>query len=213
MPTSSKRLPTGATSVTLAVAAGPRMPPAIVRRLLIASTSVSTYWYKADGLITLAPDPTTFLGTTFVNGGHVSAKGLELEAQMRLSGGLQGLMSYALQRATDRETGTGLVNSPAQMGKMRVSIPGPIKGSFLSTEVLAMSSRRTIAGGVLGPAATANVTLLAPVGKRFELVGTIRNLFDVQYADPASDAHRQDSIPQNGRTVRVGLQWKLWNGR
>ena len=176
-------------------------------------TSVSTYWYKADGLITLAADPTTFLGTTFVNGGHVSANGLELEAQMRLSGGLQGLMSYALQRATDRDTGTGLVNSPAQMAKMRVSIPGPIKRSFLSTEVLAMSSRRTIAGGILGPAATANVTLVAPVGKRFELVGTIRNLFDVQYADPASDAHRQDSIPQNGRTVRVGLQWKLWDGR
>ena len=176
-------------------------------------TSVSTYWYKADGLITLAPDPSALLGTTFVNGGHVSANGLELEAQMRLTGGLQGLMSYALQRAKDRDTGLGLVNSPAQMGKMRVSIPGPIKGSFLSTELLAMSSRRTVAGGILGPATTANVTLVAPVNNRFELFGTLRNIFDVQYADPASDSHRQDSIPQNGRTVRVGLRWKLWNGR
>jgi len=176
-------------------------------------TSVSAYWYKADGLITLAPDPSTFLGTTFVNGGHVTANGLELEAQMRLTGGLQGLMSYALQHAEDRDTGLSLVNSPAQMGKMRVSIPGPSKGSFLSTEVLAMSSRRTIAGGTLGAAATASVTLVAPVGKRFELIGTVRNLFDVQYADPASDSHRQDSIPQNGRTIRVGLRWKLWDGR
>jgi outer membrane receptor protein involved in Fe transport len=132
---------------------------------------------------------------------------------MRLTGGLQGLMSYALQRAKDRDTGLGLVNSPAQMGKMRVSIPGPIKGSFLSTELLAMSSRRTVAGGILGPATTANVTLVAPVNNRFELFGTLRNIFDVQYADPASDSHRQDSIPQNGRTVRVGLRWKLWNGR
>jgi outer membrane receptor protein involved in Fe transport len=176
-------------------------------------TSVSTYWYKADGLITLAPDGSTFLGTTFVNGGHVRANGLELEAQMRLTAGLQGLMSYALQRAKDVDTGVGLVNSPAQMAKMRVSIPGPAKGSSLSTEVLAMSSRRTVAGGMLGPAATANVTLVAPVGNRFELFGSVRNLFDVQYADPASDAHRQDSIPQNGRTMRVGLRWKLWRGR
>jgi outer membrane receptor protein involved in Fe transport len=176
-------------------------------------TSVSTYWYKADGLITLAPDPSAFLGTTFINGGHVSANGLELEAQMRLTGGLQGLMSYALQRAKDRDTGLGLVNSPAQMGKMRVSIPGPLKGSFLSTEVLAMSSRRTVAGGILGPATTANITLTAPIRDRFELFGTVRNIFDVQYADPASDSHRQDSIPQNGRTVRVGLRWKLWNAR
>jgi len=174
-------------------------------------TSVSTYWYKADGLITLAPDPSTFLGTTFVNGGHVTANGLELEAQMRLTGGLQGLMSYALQRVKDRDTGLGLVNSPAQMGKMRVSIPAPLKGSYLSAEVLAMSSRRTVAGGSLGAAATASVTFVAPVGKSFEILGTVRNLFDVLYADPASDSHRQDSIPQNGRTLRVGLRWKLWD--
>ena len=64
-------------------------------------TSVSTYWYKADGLITLTADPSTFFGTTFVNGGQVRASGLELEAQMRLSGGVQGVMSYALQRAKD----------------------------------------------------------------------------------------------------------------
>jgi iron complex outermembrane receptor protein len=176
-------------------------------------TSVSTYWYKADGLITLAADPEALLGTTFVNGGHVRANGLELEAQMRLTAGLQGLMSYALQRAKDLDTGLGLVNSPAQMGKVRVSIPGPLKGSFLSTEVLAMSSRRTVAGNLLGPATTANVTLVAPVGNQFELFGSVRNLFDVQYADPASDSHRQDSIPQNGRTARVGLRWKLWRAR
>ena len=176
-------------------------------------TSVSTYWYKANGLITLAPDPSTFLGTTFVNGGHVSANGLELEAQMRLTGGLQGLMSYALQRAEDRDTGLSLVNSPAQMGKMRVSIPAPLKGSYLSGEVLAMSSRRTVAGGTLGAAATVSLTLVAPVGRRLEFLATARNLFDVLYADPASDAHRQDSIPQNGRTLRVGLNWKLWDAR
>ena len=176
-------------------------------------TSVSTYWYKANGLITLAPDPSTFLGTTFVNGGHVSANGLELEAQMRLTGGLQGLMSYALQRAEDRDTGRSLVNSPAQMGKMRVSIPAPLKGSYLSGEVLAMSSRRTVAGGTLGAAATVSLTLVAPVGKGLEFLATARNLFDVLYADPASDAHRQDSIPQNGRTLRVGLNWKLWDAR
>ena len=176
-------------------------------------TSVSTYWYKANGLITLAPDPSTFLGTTFVNGGHVSANGLELEAQMRLTGGLQGLMSYALQRAEDRDTGLSLVNSPAQMGKMRVSFPAPLKGSYLSGEVLAMSSRRTVAGGTLGAAATVSLTLVAPVGRRLEFLATARNLFDVLYADPASDAHRQDSIPQNGRTLRVGLNWKLWDAR
>jgi outer membrane receptor protein involved in Fe transport len=42
------------------------------------------------------------------------------------------------------------------------------------------------------------------------LTGQIRNLFNARYSDPASDEHLVDSIEQNGRTIRVGLRWKLW---
>jgi outer membrane receptor for ferrienterochelin and colicins len=171
-------------------------------------TSVSTYWYKADGLIALTPDPSTVFGTTFVNGGHVRAGGLELEAQMRLSRGVHGVMSYALQRAKDLETGEVLVNSPGQMAKLRLSLPIPSTPWLASVEVLSLGSRRTLAGTTLKPAATADLTLIAPLGRAFELFGAARNVFDVQYADPASDQHRQDVIPQNGRTLRVGLRWK-----
>ncbi len=171
-------------------------------------TSVSGYWYSANGLITLIADPSTFLGSTFVNVGQVRAKGLEIEAQMRLGAGLQGLTSYALQRADD-ETGAPLVNSPEQMAKLRLTVPGPSKRSFVSVEVLSMSSRRTLAGNTLNPATTANVTMIVPAGPAFELVGIVGNLFNVQYADPASNTNLQDSILQNGRTARVGLTWKL----
>ncbi len=172
-------------------------------------TSLSAYWYQADGLITPTPDPSAFLGTTYVNGGHVRANGLEVETQMRLGAGLQGVMSYALQRAEDIQTGAVLVNSPAQMAKLRLSVPGPSKRSFVSVEVLSMSSRRTLAGDTLKPAATANVTMIAPAGIRFELVGGVMNLFNIQYADPVHDQHRQDTIGRNGRTLRVGLRWKI----
>ena len=172
-------------------------------------TSVSSYWYKADGLITLTPNPESFLGTSYVNAGHVRAAGLELEAQMRLGRGLQGLMSYALQRTTNIDTDTTLVNSPGQMAKLRLSLPGPSAGSFLSLEVQSMSSRRTLGGNTLGAATVANLTLIAPIDRRFEFVGSVRNLLDAEYSDPASDSHRQDDIPQNGRMLRVGLRWKL----
>jgi outer membrane receptor protein involved in Fe transport len=66
-----------------------------------------------------------------------------------------------------------------------------------------------LAGATLKPAATAGVTIIAPMGRAFELFGGVRNVFNVQYADPASDSHRQDVIPQNDRTARVGLRWKL----
>jgi outer membrane receptor for ferrienterochelin and colicins len=173
-------------------------------------TSVSTYWYKAVGLITLVPDPSTLLGTAYVNQERVQAKGLELEAQMRLGAGLQGLASYALQRAEDVQTGAVLFNSPAQMAKLRLSVPGPSKRSFVSVELLSMSSRRTLGGNTLKPATTANVTMIVPAGNAFELVGVVANLFDVSYADPASATLQQDSIVQNGRTLRVGLRWRFW---
>jgi outer membrane receptor for ferrienterochelin and colicins len=174
-------------------------------------TSVSGYWYNADRLITSVLDPSALLGVTYVNESQVRAKGLELEAQMRLGAGLQGLMSYALQRAEDAQTGAVLVNSPGQMAKVRLSMPGPTKRSFVSVEVLSMSSRRTLAGNTLNPATTANVTVVVPAGTAFELVGTAANLFNAQYADAASNNLLQDSIPQNGRTLRVGLSWKLWS--
>jgi outer membrane receptor for ferrienterochelin and colicins len=172
-------------------------------------TSVSTYWYKVDGLVTVIPDDSAVLGTTFVNEGHVRANGLELEAQMRLSGGLQGLMSYALQRAKNLETGEVLVNSPRQLAKARMSLGGDADEAVASLEVLYIGSRRTIADQTLGQAVTANLTVIAPVRHSLEFVATFRNLFNANYADPVSDAHRQDTITQNGRTVRIGFRWKM----
>ena len=174
-------------------------------------TSVSSYWYKADQLITLTStnDPDAFLGVTYVNEGEVRAKGLEFEAQMRLWHGAEGHMSYALQEATDQATGEILTNSPKQMGKARVSAPlfGP--GSSVAVEVLGIGRRQTVAGNTLGAATTANVTIIKPLGPSLELVGSVRNLFGLDYAVPASSEHVQDSIPQNGRTFRVGLKLRL----
>jgi len=174
-------------------------------------TSVSSYWYKADNLITLkaTDDPNAFLGATYVNEGEVRAKGLEFEAQMRLWHGADGHMSYALQEAIDQATGETLPNSPRQMGKGRVSAPLFGTGSSLAVEVLAIGRRQTLSGDWAGAATTANVTVVKPLGQTLEIFGTIRNLFDVDYAVPASSEHVQDTIPQNGRTFRVGLRVKL----
>jgi outer membrane receptor protein involved in Fe transport len=74
---------------------------------------------------------------------------------------------------------------------------------------LYFSSRITLADNELPPAALASVTVIQPIGHAFELFGTVRNLFNEQYADPAAGQNLQDIIPQNGRTVRVGLRLKL----
>jgi iron complex outermembrane receptor protein len=170
-------------------------------------TSASTYWYKADHLITQVADDSTLLGLTFVNQRQVRARGLELEAQIRLTGGLQGVASYAFQHSHDEDSGLDLVNSPHHMVKLRTSAAGPFDKSVLSMELLMIGSRRTLAGNTVSPAVTADVTMVTPLGRSLELTGSVRNLFDRDYSDPASAAHLQDSLPQNGRTFRVGVRW------
>jgi outer membrane receptor for ferrienterochelin and colicins len=181
-------------------------------------TSVSTYWYKADRLITPTLDSDAFLGTSFVNQGQVRAKGLELEAQMRLKGESRALVSYALQNAVDQQTRDELPNSPRHVIKSRLSLPGPTARSFVSIEGNYLSSRATLArpaedgsmrAGRVPGRATANVTLVQPLGRNWDLTASVRNLFDTRYLDPVSDGHVQEAVEQNGRTARVGLTWKL----
>ena len=172
-------------------------------------TSVSTYWYTAEGLITPIPDASTGLGISYINQGEVRAKGLELEAQMRLNGGSQALVSYALQSAQDQATQTTLVNSPHHVAKARISLPGQTRLSPGSVEAQYLSRRGTLAGLEVSAAAPVNVTMVLPFLRSFELFGTLQNVFDDQYADPVSSALVQDSVPQNGRTVRIGLRWNM----
>ncbi len=173
-------------------------------------TSVSTYWYKAQRLITAIPDASTLTGLSHVNEGEVRAKGLELEAQMRLKGESRALISYALQNALNQETRAELPNSPHHLAKARVSVPGPTPRSFVSVEAQYLSSRNTLLGPRVSAAATVNVTLIQPVGRSWEITGNVRNIFDTEYADPASSYQRQDAIPQNGRTARIGLRLSVW---
>jgi iron complex outermembrane receptor protein len=173
-------------------------------------TSVSTYWYKAERLITFVPDDSAFLGLAYVNKGEVRAKGLEFETQMRLRGESRALVSYALQSAVEQETLTRLPNSPRHIAKARISFPGPTDRSFVSVDGQYLSSRGTLAGAEVAASATVNVTMIQPLGHSWELSGSVRNIFDNRYLDPVSSQHRQDAISQNGRTARIGLRWMLW---
>ncbi|HET9270413.1 MAG TPA: TonB-dependent receptor, partial [Vicinamibacterales bacterium] len=181
-------------------------------------TAVSTYWYKADRLITPTFDPDTLGQISFLNQGEVRAKGLELEGQLRLGGESRALVSYAVQRTADRETNDELPNSPRHMAKVRVSLPGPANRSFVSVEGQYLSSRATLPRPNLGgfvfatrvpQAATLNVTMVQPLGQAWEVNGGVRNLFNARYADPVSDQHLQAAVQQNGRTARIGLTWKF----
>jgi iron complex outermembrane receptor protein len=172
-------------------------------------TSVSAYWYNADRLITLAVDPTAPLGATYANAGQVRAKGLEFEAQFRGARGLQGMLSYSLQEAIDQDTDAPLPNSPRHVLNGRVSMPIMASGSFVALEVSALGERQTVTGATVGEAVRTNLTVSHPVAPSLEIYGGVRNLFDLEHADPVADYHAQDAIVQDGRTWNVGLRWRL----
>jgi iron complex outermembrane receptor protein len=181
-------------------------------------TVVSTYRYKALHLIDLRildPDAAGFSdGVGFANSSAIRSAGLELESEVRLKGGAQALASYTLQDARGIDSNAvRLTNSPRHMAKLRLSIPGPRRGSSGSFEWQYMSSRTTLAGNAVNHASLVNANFALPVGRAVTLTAQARNLFNARYADPASDEHLGDSIQQNGRTARVGIRWTFWDPR
>jgi iron complex outermembrane receptor protein len=167
-------------------------------------TTVSAYRNNVENLIELSVDEDDAL--TFSNSGKVLARGLEVEAEVR-TGGSQLVGSYALQRTRNRETDEELTNSPRHLGKIRLAVPGPVAGATIAVEVQTMSQRLTVARSLVGGHALANVNYVHPINSRLAFTATVRNLFEAKYADPASAEHRQETIPQDGRTGYIGLRW------
>jgi iron complex outermembrane receptor protein len=96
------------------------------------------------------------------------------------------------------------------MGKLRVSIPVWGDRSYASFALRHLSRRTTLSGAIVEPATVVGVTLLERIAPSIELTATVGNLFNQRYADPASDEHVQDSIPQNGRTFRAAVRWTFF---
>jgi outer membrane receptor for ferrienterochelin and colicins len=168
-------------------------------------TSASLFFNRVNRLISVVgtEDESDLV---FVNRGRVRAAGLELEGEVRMPSGISALASYVHQRTEDLESGDGLTNSPTHVAKVLLSAALASR-VITSVDVQMMSSRRTLLGDDVGAVALTNVTVTVPVGHGLKVVGMFRNLFDQTYFDPGSEEHRQDALRQDGRTIRVGLDW------
>lgn len=173
-------------------------------------TSASAYRNDVSQLLTLQGDATSSTEYVWLNHGDVRAAGVEVEGEWRFKR-LEGLASYAYQRARNRATHEELTNSPRQAGKVRFSTPGPAKGATIALETQFLGQRRTLAGNVVDSFVTTNVMFVEPMGRGFDLVAGIRNMFGAHYADPGSEEHRQDVIEQDGRVFTAGLRWRFRN--
>jgi outer membrane receptor for ferrienterochelin and colicins len=169
--------------------------------------SLAGYYYTIDGLINQGEDPTDGL-LVFTNTDSVSAHGAEVALDGRWISGLEGRLSYAIQKTDNQQTGRQLSNSPQHMVKWNLIVPLITDKLFAGIESRYLSNRLTLAGKNAGDYFVTNVTLFSsPVVPGAEVSGSVYNLFDERYGDPGSEEHAQDTIRQDGRTFMLRLKY------
>jgi iron complex outermembrane receptor protein len=185
----------------------------VYERMLPASfaLSISAYHSRIDDLIGQEADPEDGLLANR-NLSSAETRGVEFELARNLANGLEGRVSWALQRAEDRDTGRSLENSPHHLGRLTLRAPlraqlgaqRQREGLFLGLDAQFSSSVETIKGGRVDGFWLANATLLwRPRGRGAEFSASAYNLFDESYAYAVGDEHVPDAISQDGRTYQL----------
>ncbi len=163
--------------------------------------TLSGFYYHIRDLIGYTVDPRDGL-YVYSNFSEVESKGAELEIQGKWAKNIDARLGYSYQETTDKETDKTLINSPKHLVKFNLS--APLIGDRLSSglDIRYVGPRKSRMGEV-GGAVIANLTLLSrEIMPGVDISGSIYNIFDKKYSDPASSEFRAISIPQDGRTFR-----------
>jgi outer membrane receptor for ferrienterochelin and colicins len=169
--------------------------------------SGSTYQYWVNDQITQKIDPVDDL-IFFENSDKIGAHGIEFELEAKDTCGIDGRLTYAVQRAKNLADMAVMPNSPQHIVQLRLFrwLFGMRIGAGLETRY--MSSRKTLSGGHVGGFGLANFTLLyKKLVPGLDLSAGVYNIFDKRYSDPGGSEHRSDSLMQDGRSFRIRLGW------
>lgn len=170
----------------------------------------SLFYYRASDLIAQRGGSDTIDGLYYQNADTANALGAEFEVQFDLPGRAHGRVAHTMQTARDRASNARLSNSPSQLGMFAVDAPLAHTGLLASIGGYGISSRRSATGAFVAGAVIANLTVSRPLTVRgLSAALSIKNLFDRDYADPASVEHVERTIPQDGRTVFASATWRF----
>jgi outer membrane receptor for ferrienterochelin and colicin len=174
-------------------------------------SSVSGYYNRMDDLIDLE-------NGSFTNF-NADTLGLELALQGKWADGIITRLSYSLQHTENRETGTGLPDSPMHLIKFNASVPLWKNKVFAGLEVQYTSKCHTVyenpppnevVGTDVPGYAVVNLTLFSQnIIKNLDVSASVYNLFNKTYYDPSSRFHLQNAIQQDGRTFRIKLTYRF----
>ena len=175
-------------------------------------TSVSGFYNRMDDLIFVQ-------NSSFANF-DADAEGTELALEGAWPNGIRTRASYTFEKTRNRGTDEELADSPEHLGKFNISVPVYEEKVFAALEFQYVSSRSSIhispttgldvPGRDAGGYGIVNFTLFSQnLLKNLEISGSVYNLLDTSYSDPATRFHHQDLIPQDGRTFRIKLTYRF----
>ncbi|MBI2875811.1 MAG: TonB-dependent receptor [Candidatus Tectomicrobia bacterium] len=146
----------------------------------------------------------------YQNGDDIVTRGVELELDKRWSWGGRVRTSFSFQRGESDTVGDRLINSPRTLAKLNFSSPLWSRGIRLGYELHYHGDRRDKNLHKVGGYWLNNLHLVADGWiKGLEVSVGIYNLFDRKYAHPASQFNWQDTLEQDGRSVRFKLLYRF----
>jgi iron complex outermembrane receptor protein len=167
----------------------------------------SLYRWKMNDLIQLGLEPASGI-PQYQSGGDVEASGAELSARAAWNSGGTLRASVSWQDVA-YATGGELPNSPELLARLNYSHPLTDRLG-LGFELQYDGERRAIDGSTLDAYWLANVNLVAGgLVNGLELSLTLLNLFDERYEHPAADSNWQNTLEQDGRAVRLRLDYRF----
>ncbi len=173
--------------------------------------SVSLFRNHVSDLISQqAGDVDTIDGLYYGNGDGVLAKGIELELQGELPGRVRARLSQVFQSAGTESSNSPISNSPRVLSTFVVDAPVPGTDAVVAFNASHIGHRRRVVEGEVAGAFVANLSLSRrEQGRGLGVAFTINNLFGADYADPGSVEHRQETLPQDGRTATIRASWRF----
>jgi len=169
---------------------------------------ISGFYNDLRGLISQQADPVTGL-ISYANLENVHGKGVDFELAGKWLNGAEGRVSYTRQQSRDQQSGTMLTDSPKNLAKVNISVPIAPKWLFASIEGQYRGEVGTLAGEQIGGFVIANATLSSPETRGVIISGGAYNMFNKRHADPGGAELMEDSILQNGRTLRVKVTYRF----
>ena len=169
----------------------------------------SAYKYWVQDQITQATDPADGL-IIFINSGDINAQGIEFELEGKDLCGIDGRLSYALQKAERQPNWISLPNSPQHIAQLNLFMPLFRMKGGAGVEMRYISSRKTLSDRRVGGFLTANLTAFyRKLLPNLDLSAGVYNLFDRRYSDPGGAEHVPDALLQDGRSFRIKLSYAL----